>query len=106
MITIERVRSAVLSDDPAAELDRLVRAELAAGRPTAEVFDALLPIAREVRKTVSLSEDADQILLGTLDALTGNCNPDECYQDPQPAARPTAQSRAESVPDNEINPVG
>ncbi|MBA4064942.1 MAG: hypothetical protein C0501_14760 [Isosphaera sp.] len=80
-MTVDEVRAAVTSADPAGELDRLVRSRLAAGRTTAEVFAALLPLARAVRTSAVLTEDADQILLGTLDALTGNCNPDECYQD-------------------------
>jgi len=94
MITLDRVRSAVLSRDPSTELDNLVRAEIAVGRKTADIFDVLLPIARELRKTTPLSEDADQILLGTLDALTGNCNPDECYQDPPNATLPTEEEIA------------
>ena len=81
MTTVDEVRAAVTSADPAGELDRLVRARLAAGRTTAEVFAALLPLARTVRTSTVRTEDADQILLGTLDALTGNCNPDECYLD-------------------------
>lgn len=91
MITLDLVRGAVLSPDPAGELDRVVRGELVRGRTTAEVFAALLPVACEIRKTSPLPEDADQVLLGTLDALTGNCNPDECYQD-SPAPAPVGTS--------------
>lgn len=105
MITLDRVRNAVLSRDPAAELDNLVRAELAGGRKTADVFNVLLPIARELRKTTPLPEDADQILLGTLDALTGNCNPDECYKDPPEAAVQT-ERHAQPSSDVEKKPVG
>jgi len=106
MITLDRVRSAVLSRDPATELDNLVRAELAGGRKTADVFNALLPIARELRKTTPLPEDADQILLGTLDALTRNCNPDECYKDPPDVTIPSEEQKGPSIPDAEKKPVG
>ena len=105
MITMELVRGAVLSRDPAGELDRLVRAELAGGRKTAEVFAALLPLAREIRTTTFISEDADQILLGTLDALTGDCNRDECYQDPPTAALPSADRRELRGAEVEAKPV-
>lgn len=85
MITIDDVRTAVGSSDPGGTLDGLVRNELAAGKTAAEIYAALLPITRAVRKASPLPEDVDEILLGTLDALTGHCDPDYCYKDP-PAA--------------------
>lgn len=82
MITMDEVRTAVASPDPATALDRLVRDCLAAGRTTAEIYAVLLPIVRSIRKASPLPEDVDEILLGTLDALTGHCDTDYCYQDP------------------------
>lgn len=97
MMTLEEVRTAVSSADPAGELDRLVEARLAAGKTTAEIYAALLPLARTIRKTTPLPEDVDEILLGTLDALTGHCNPDECYQDP-PEARANGAASTGGTP--------
>ncbi|MDB5312005.1 MAG: hypothetical protein JWO38_6207 [Gemmataceae bacterium] len=100
-MTLEKVRGALGSSDPAADLDRLVRDELATGRTTAEIYSALLPIVRTIRKTSKLSEDVDEILLGTLDALIGNCNPDECYQDPPKP--PTLPNQGHPVPEGSDN---
>ena len=80
-MTLTEIREAVTAADPAAALDRLIRRDLALGRPTAAIHAELLPLVRAVRTATPPSEDVDEILLGTLDALTGDCNPDECYHD-------------------------
>ena len=100
-MTTEDVRAAVESPDPAEKLDRLVRDQLAAGKTTAEIYAVLLPITRAIRKASPLPEDVDEILLGTLDALIGHCDPDYCYQDPphsplNGAAIPTPTDRREA----------
>jgi hypothetical protein len=82
MITLETLRSALLSKDPYEEIDRLVREELDAGRTTKQVFNEINPMLHEARRTPGLSEDGEEALFGVLDALTGNCLSDQCYQDP------------------------
>jgi len=42
MITFGQLRAALLDPEPHAALDRLVRAELAAGRKTQAIYDELL----------------------------------------------------------------
>ncbi len=91
MMTIEQLRAALHSPDPTAALDDLIRAELAAGWTTGELYQALLPLVRTVRKESPLPTDVDEALLGTLDALIGHCNPDECYQDLPRTDRPTQE---------------
>jgi hypothetical protein len=54
MMTSDEVRAAVESPNPAGGLDRLVRARLAAGKTTAEIYAALLPIARTIRTATPL----------------------------------------------------
>jgi hypothetical protein len=79
---LQTLHAALESSDPTGQLDRLVRNELAEGRTTAEIYAVLLPIVRTIRMASPLPQDVDEMLLGTLDALTGDCNPDECFQDP------------------------
>jgi len=94
-MTLDTVREALETSDPAAMLDRLVRDQLVAGQTTAEIYETLLPITRTIRKATTLPEDVDEVLLGTLDALIGNCNPDECYQDsPKPPILPATEEIA------------
>jgi hypothetical protein len=82
MISLEELRAALLTPDPYDGIDVLIRAELANGRRTQAIYDELLPLVPSVRKTPGFTPDADEALLGTLDALTGNCHPDSCYVDP------------------------
>src|SRR5262245_56647764 len=94
MLSLERLRPALLSADPYAEMDRLVRAELGAGRTTRQVFDDLNPLIDVVRATPGMTEDGVEALIGTLDALTGNCHPDCQYHDPPPDALPISNNVA------------
>lgn len=99
MITFDGVKAALTTADPHAAMDRLVRAELSAGRTTADIFAGLFPIAKSVRDTLGLSKDASAALIGTLDALTGDCDPDQCYQDPPTApAHPARSTVSHDVP--------
>jgi hypothetical protein len=88
MISLEALRTALLSADPYAEIDRLVRAELAAGRSTRQLFDELYPLADAARSTPGATKDSEEALFGALDALTGNCHPDCQYTDPPRPAGP------------------
>jgi hypothetical protein len=81
MITLETLRKALLSQDPYEATDRLVRAELDSGCKTKDVFSEINAMVHEARLTIGLTEDGEEALLGTLDALTGNCRADQCYQD-------------------------
>ena len=82
MISIDTIRSAVLSDQPWARLDEIVRAELAAGRTTRKIFDELRSISNEVQDTPGLSEDGEDALGDTLDALNGFCSSKCAYKNP------------------------
>ena len=85
MITLDALRSALLSDQPYTRLDELVRAELAAGRRTRQIHDELYGLEDAVRATPGFSENAEEALRDTIDALIGFCPAKYAYNDP-PAA--------------------
>jgi hypothetical protein len=82
MMTLDTVRAAVLSDQPWSRLDSLVRAEMALGRKTNQIYEALVGMAGEIDNTPGLTEDGSDAFGDTLDALTGMCHPDCQYKDP------------------------
>jgi hypothetical protein len=89
MITFDQLRSALLGPAPRAALDRLVRAELAAGRKTNSIYDELLGHVDALRSTPGYTDDIEDVLGDTMDALCGWCHPDSAYTDPpEPAATP------------------
>ncbi len=94
MISIDAVRVAMLSDMPWSRLDEIVRAEMSAGRKIKEIFGDLNAMLDDVRDTPGLSEDGDDAILDTLDALTGNCRADQCYQDPPNTTLPAEEEIA------------
>ena len=98
MITLDTLRPVLLAADPYAGIDALIRAELAAGRRTREVHDALLPLVPTARRTPGLTPDGEEALLGALDALTGNCHPDCCYTDTADARPAVPVSPGADVP--------
>jgi hypothetical protein len=108
MITLDAVRAAILADLPWTRLDELVRAELAAGRTTKDVFATLMGMADEVWSTPGLSEDGEDAFGDTLDALTGDCHPDCRYKDPPNPARPTengvARPESDGTPHSSRSP--
>jgi hypothetical protein len=89
MITLDAVRSALFSPEPYDQMDQLVRAELDTGRTTAQIVDNLRPFIETTLDTPGLTEDGEEAFLSTLDALTGNCRSDQCYQDPPNNSLPT-----------------
>ena len=81
MITIQSLRAAVFASDPYTELHDLVRNEMGAGLKVKEVFDSINPLVAEALDLPELTVDGEEALLGTLDALTGNCHRDCQYKD-------------------------
>jgi len=81
MIPLPSLRSALLAQDPFAEMDRLIRSQLAAGRTTREIFDELNPLLDLARSTPGITVEGEEALFGTMDALTGDCHPDCRYTD-------------------------
>lgn len=81
MITIQSIRAAVMASDPYTEMHNLVRNEMDAGLKVKEVFDSINPLVAEALDTPRLTENGEEALLGTLDALTGNCHRDCQYKD-------------------------
>jgi hypothetical protein len=67
-------------------MDRLVRAEQAAGRKVTDIIEQFRPLVDEALDTPDLSEDGEEAILGTLDALTGDCHRSQCYTDPPDVA--------------------
>lgn len=99
MLTLEAIRRAVRSSDPYTQMDQLVRGEMAAGVRVADIFSALDSLLDEALATPGLTEDGEEALLGTVDALTGNCHRDCQYYDP-PETEPRPVPRdARAVPD-------
>jgi len=82
VITIQTIRAAIAAADPYSEMDRVVRAELTAGRLVKDVFEDIRPHVQDVLDTPSLSEDGEEAFLGTLDALAGFCRADQVYRNP------------------------
>lgn len=82
MITLDTLRAAALSAQPWTELDRLVRAELAAGRLTKTIADEILALADAVSESPGFTEDADEAIGDTVDALIGFCSADCAYRNP------------------------
>jgi len=82
MITLETLRIAALSPQPWDELDVLVRAELSAGRLTKEIYEEIRGLQNAVRETPGFSEDANDAIGDTLDALIGFCSADREYKNP------------------------
>lgn len=80
MITLDALRSALLSDQPHTKLDELVRAELAAGRLTQEIYKELDALEESVRATPGFGDDADEALRDTMDALNGFCPAEVAYK--------------------------
>jgi hypothetical protein len=89
VITLDSIRAAVLAPNPYTEMDRLVRAEMGAGRKVKEIFDSISPLVDEALEIEGLTEDGEEAFLGTLDALTGNCHRDCQYKDPPNTTLPT-----------------
>lgn len=81
MITFGRLRSALLTGDSYDALDRLVRSELAAGQKTKAVYDQLLGHIESVRAMPEYTDDLEDRLGDTMDALCGWVHPDCAYQD-------------------------
>lgn len=71
MITVGLLRSALLGPKPRAALDRPVRAALAAGRKTTEIYDELLAHIDAIRAMPEYTEATGEPLGDTLDALRG-----------------------------------
>ena len=93
MITFNQLRSALLDPESHAALDRLVRAELAAGQKTKAIYDELLGHVEAVRAMPEYMDDFEDMLGDTMDALCGWVHPDSAYKDPPtptvPAVAPT-----------------
>lgn len=94
MLTLDIVRTAVLSDQPWARLDELVRAELASGQTTRQIYTALMAFADDIDAIPGLTEDRSDAFGDTLDKLTGYCRADQCYQDPPNTTLPDADEIA------------
>jgi hypothetical protein len=82
MITHDTLRTAALSDQPWTELDKLVRAELAAGRLTKAIYDEILSLDQTLREEPDYTENAEEAIGDTLDALVGFCRADRAYKNP------------------------
>lgn len=92
MIAFDQLRSALLDADPHAALDRLVQAELAAGRKTKEIHDELLGHVFAIRAVPEYTVELEDPLGDTLDALSGYVHPDFAYKDAEPTAPVNGQT--------------
>jgi hypothetical protein len=91
MMTLHTIRGAVQTPDRFAQMDRLIRAELDAGRKVKEIFEELRPLVDSVLETSGLTDDGEEAFLGTLDALSGNCHSNSQYRDASPGVDIGAQ---------------
>jgi hypothetical protein len=99
MISLDILRQAAMAPDPYAEMDRVVRAEMAAGRKVREIFDAINPLVDELLDSPGLTEHGEESVLGVLDALTGMCHPKCQYRDePATPSQPTKPDAADPTP--------
>jgi hypothetical protein len=81
MITLDNLRNALRNPMPWTEMDKLVRAEQASGRKVTEILQELQALVEPVRELENPSENADDAMMDTLDALMGNCHPSCRYTD-------------------------
>ena len=89
MLTLDTIRAALADPDPYTEMDRLVRAEQASGRRVKDILNSLGPLADMILDAPGLTRDGEEALLGALDALTGDCDPDQWYRDPPDTSLPS-----------------
>jgi hypothetical protein len=95
MITLDSIRSAVLSKEPRAKLDELVRNEMAEGRKIRQIYETLMDMTDEIDNTPGLSEEGSDAFGDTLDALTGYCHRDCQYKDPPNHTLPSTDEIAD-----------
>jgi hypothetical protein len=88
-MTLDEVRTALRNPTPWSAFDGLVRNEQAAGRKVKEIYADLQALVEPVRALENPSEDADDAMMDTLDALAGNCRLESCYFDPPGLPLPT-----------------
>ncbi len=86
MMTLDAIRTAMVSTDPYDRMDAMVRAELATGRTVQSLIDAFNPLIDDALETPGLTRDGRAAFLGTLDRLTGDCDPEQHYHDRPPTA--------------------
>lgn len=108
MIAFDQLRSALLDADPHGALDRLVQAELSAGRETKQIHDELLGHVDAVRAMPGYTDALEDPLGDTLDALSGWVHPDFAYKDLEPTAPAdgrTIQVQATVLPGGKVEVV-
>ena len=86
MITLDTLRTVLLSDQPYTKLDALVRSELSSGRRTRDIHDELHGMEDAVRQTPGFGEAAEDALRDTIDALAGFCPAKYAYHDADAAS--------------------
>lgn len=106
MITFDLLRTALLGPEPHTGLDRLVRTELASSRKTKAIYDEILGHLDAVRAMPEYSDEVEESIGDTLDALWGWGNPAYWYKDSPTSngasAVPTSGSHAPpTAPKNE-----
>jgi hypothetical protein len=83
-------------------MDELVRAEQAAGRKVKDIHDELRALVEQVRSLDNPTEDADDAMMDTLDALVGNCRSEDRYVDPPDSPIPINNGMSQST--NGVSP--
>lgn len=94
MIDIDAVLSAVLTDKPYQEMDTLVRAELASGRLTDQIYAEPLAMMGDLRATPGYGEPEEEVFFATLDRLIGFCRKEAAYTNATPTVAPAAHETA------------
>lgn len=82
MITLEALRTALLSGQPFGRLDELVRADLAGGQLKDKIRDELIALEDAVRATPGFGEDEEDALRDVIDALDDFCPSRYAYRNP------------------------
>lgn len=99
MITLNAIREALLSAEPWKRLDQLIRAEMASGQRTEQIYERLAELTPEVDDTPGLTEAGSDAFGDALDALTGMCHPNCQYRDePTTLSKPTNAKPADPTP--------
>jgi hypothetical protein len=97
MITFDQLRTALLDPQPHPALDRLIRAELAAGRKMQAIYDELLGYIDSVREMPEYTDELEDPLGDKMDALCGWVHKDYAFRDP-PETSPPADSGTNGQP--------
>jgi len=107
VIELQKLRTAFDSERPDEAIDALIRVELASGRTTAQIYEALADLLPILAEWPECAGDAEEALNGALQALTGRGAPANRYRDQPISAMPVSrfEEPIASLQANRMGPI-